>query len=362
MYGHLISVFVVFLNAILRGSRFVQSSVVRNFFGITSQKLQSLQEASDTSKDSNTLPRVTISRNISDGSDNPIESTSNPFPSDDMSSGTMLSMEAKGLAINQQDKWRKLYTNMRVKIKPHEIGVRCYLFEGVISGSEVAAWLIRPELNTSIISTNTSYQNARDRIEACALGQELLNCGLIVSICCGMEGDGEDMGLLENPSSSSTIVSDNSSSYGINPSLNTTLNDDSPYKHMKMHFSDKYGFIYRFRETSATARTVGSYTLFGSVVYINIPEWEYSEGDDEADITTSRDTMGVTIRNNGAITVTRPSEVIQTIDNSTKKGHVEYLVNISHGGDTWQIWKRYEKAFDMSCDNELDLFRRIASL
>ena len=25
------------------------------------------------------------------------------------------------------------------------------------------------------------------------------------------------------------------------------------------------------------------------------------------------------------------------------KGHIEYLVNVSHGGDNWKIWKRYRE-------------------
>lgn len=46
---------------------------------------------------------------------------------------SLVAMEAKGLAINQQFKWRKLYTNLRVKLKPHEIGASlshyfCYFY------------------------------------------------------------------------------------------------------------------------------------------------------------------------------------------------------------------------------------------
>jgi hypothetical protein len=39
---------------------------------------------------------------------------------------SLLAVEARGLASNQQFKWRKLYTGMRVKLKPHEIGVRIH--------------------------------------------------------------------------------------------------------------------------------------------------------------------------------------------------------------------------------------------
>ena len=51
----------------------------------------------------------------------------------DGSKNTLVGMEAKGLAGNQQFKWRKLYTNLRVKLKPHEIGVRfCPSFNALI--------------------------------------------------------------------------------------------------------------------------------------------------------------------------------------------------------------------------------------
>jgi hypothetical protein len=120
---------------------------------------------------------------------------------------------------NQQEKWRKLCFQMKIKLKPQDIAVRCRLFEGVISGGEIASFLMKKTSSSSSSSSattssssakdnqnnsnapsliqtveSTSYiETAKDRLEACKIGQELLSCGLLLVVCAGfIEEEDED--------------------------------------------------------------------------------------------------------------------------------------------------------------------------
>lgn len=287
----------------------MQNLYVRSFFGLssTTDGQQSQPASLDTTgsfMNEIAAPPASISTDI----DHPASDGSNI--------NLMLSSNAS--STNPQDKWRKLYVNMRVKIKPHEIGIRCFLFEGVVSGIEVASWLVRPSYDSS--SSSSSSNPARDRVEACAIGQELLNCGLLATIAWGFEGEGDEI-----RQSSLSLVED------------STM--DSQFVPSK-RFSDQYGYIYRFRESSSTAKTVGSSTLFGAYVKVTIPHYTNAEDDEEAEV-TSRDTL-IAMKSNGVIVVAKSSDA--TGDGNSllakRKGHVEYLVTVEHGGDEWRIWKR----------------------
>lgn len=156
---------------------------------------------------------------------------------------------------NQQEKWRKLVFQMKMKLKPRDIAVRCRHFEGVISGGDIAKFLMYGVNNASTTTTagtssstnantNTNanagtastasanasgatsplpdnnagtgagttsslsptsssatlvvvnnveaYEVARDRFEAIRIGQELLSCGLLRPVSLGFAGDDED--------------------------------------------------------------------------------------------------------------------------------------------------------------------------
>jgi hypothetical protein len=298
---------VVFLNAILRESSFIQNVYVRGFFGLTSKA-----ENPEASGGSSLIKDDLASSPMTTPSDLDMRQTSSQVDGSNIN----LMLSSNATSSNPQDKWRKLYVNMRVKIKPHEIGVRCYLFEGVVSGSEVATWLVRPSNDSS------SSKPARDRIEACAIGQELVNCGLLTAIACGFEGDSDG-------------------DEGRQSSLNAI--EESNLAPPSKRFSDQYGYVYRFRESSATAKAVGSSILFGAYVKVSIPHFTNAEDDEDAELTTSRDTLSVAVKSNGVIAVARPADLSgdgTALLGVKSKGHVEYLVTVEHGGDIWQIWKR----------------------
>ncbi len=61
-----------------------------------------------------------------------------------------------------------------------------------MTGEDIALWLMKadPMVNASAVtSAGAGSRHARDRQEACLIGQELLNCGLIVAVASGMSGN-----------------------------------------------------------------------------------------------------------------------------------------------------------------------------
>lgn len=205
---------------------------------------------------------------------------------------------------NQQEKWRKLFYQMRIKLKPHDIAVRCRLFEGVISGGEIAAWLIR---STSVAEVNVE-QLASNRTEACAIGQELVTCGLLVAVCSGFIDEDHDMHHFEN--------------------------EHEKGAEEAAKFSDMPGHIYRFPLKSGTA---GSWSIFGATISVKIPTMTVA---DESDSKATRDTVVLTI-DNGLLADTELDA--NTPSNATTGGHVKYVIDITHGDDKWQTARRYRE-------------------
>lgn len=275
---------------------------------------------------------------------------------------------------SQQDKWRKLFFHMRVKLKPHDIGVRCRLFEGVISGGEVAGWLMRSTTASltdpapgQASSTQQQYQHARDTHEAINIGQELLSCGLLMAVCSGFEEDDslhrdlEDeealAGLEEGGASvAASATAAGGASSGAS-SAGGAAGEVAPLKNSPhLVFSVMPGYIYRFPMKSSSTGNNGASAVFGANVTISIPD--LTVADDEE--SSKRDTMGFFIFNNGLITNTKADSEVGTAEGggalTPEKGgaaaggfgggaggHVKYLVAIEHGGDKWQTWKRYRE-------------------
>lgn len=168
---------------------------------------------------------------------------------------------------------------------------------------------------------SAQFKHAQDRGEACAIGQELLRCGLLVPICCGNNNDAitqaqnadeerdRDVGYaaiagLPPATSTTSAVSasatggssgDSSAGSGggggdAGDGVATSSSTTGP---IVPSFSDYPYYIYRFPARSATAGGVGSFTLFGAPVSASIPQWAHCEDNEE--VKSSRETVSLTI-------------------------------------------------------------------
>lgn len=254
--------------------------------------------------------------------------------------------EAAELHINSQDRWRKVYVNMRVKLKPKEIAIRCRLFAGVISGDEVTSWLIRNS------ATSHQYQYAGDRTEACAIGQELLNCGLLVPITCGFDSDDifdtNDNIQYDDDGENVMVGNTGCAIGGGDGTIATPHNSTSNNK--EAIFSDVKGYLYRFPERSATVQGVGSFTIFGAPVHVEIPQWAQSEKTDDINVVSSSSANAAQASANDTTNTDDTSTTTSMLSLSvpvppapTQSGHIEYLVVVTHGDDVWQLWKRFRE-------------------
>jgi hypothetical protein len=254
--------------------------------------------------------------------------------------------EAEMTASSQtsgQEKWRKLFMQMRIKLKPHDIGIRCRIFEGVVSGEDVAAWLMR-----TAGSQESSSNFARDRSEACAIGQELLICGLLMNVSAGFAGNDEEEKGDEIASAvkNNPIVTKNTV-----PSFDPTSSCGDYNPTIFSRFSVMPAYIYRFPGKSGTA---GSWSLFGAHVAIKIPTMCLFE--ENENIKPSRDTVGFLVSNNavfaediqvsaaGGDEISGEGVVNSIATSTTSASFVKYFIDVTHGNEnTWQIFRRYKE-------------------
>lgn len=234
---------------------------------------------------------------------------------------------------------------MRVKLKPHDIAIRTRLFVGVISGAEVSTWLMKhycSELVAAALENDAQSSDqpkpAQDRSEACAIGQELVRCGLLVAVCCGNKNDAISQAAAEE---------DRVAEFGI---LQSTIHDDATGKKEAAEtptavaiFSDYPYYIYRFPARSATAGGVGSFTLFGAPVVATIPQWAYFEDNEE--LKSSRETISLVPATavRGPLRSSLMGVGAQLTGSAAGGSHVEYLVVIKHAEEEWEIWKRFSE-------------------
>lgn len=194
----------------------------------------------------------------------------------------------------------------------------------------MSAWLIHSD-NTNE-SEADQYRHARDRFEACAIGQELLDCGLLLPVCAGFideDGDNIDGDNME--------VVDNSASSKPGAAITSLFEE-------KAVFLDMPGYIYRFPLKSGTA---GTWSLFGATVNIKIPIMTLS---DENDNKYTRDTIGFSILDSNMVEG-GTNAALMNINSEDQQGsggnsnsnnavHVKYLIDITHGTDSWQTTRR----------------------
>ncbi len=242
-------------------------------------------------------PKIADNVSISNGSNDTLQDNNN--------TDCFRTMEVVELNINNHDKFRKLFMNMRVKIKPSELAVRLRLFYGVVNGGSICQWLIRTNNSTQL----HSHQHAKDKNEACLIGQELLNCGLISTVSAGYY-----------PMTSNLTVLERSEIY------NSRVNK----------FSDEAGYTYKFPEKITTTGKPGSFTILGTFLSIKIPIWYHNRESNSTDANSENmynNTISVDSSNSNTSGLSSPSE--------SGKSYVEYLIKITHGDDEWEVRQRF---------------------
>lgn len=197
--------------------------------------------------------------------------------------------------------------------------IRCRLFEGVLSGGDITAWLMRSA--TADTAGEVDRHSVIDRTEACSIGQELLDCGLLELVCSGFKDE------------ESELYDDHD---GLIDSADQPDHFQSAFGDRL--FSDMPGFVYRFPGKSGTA---GCWTLFGAPIYVKIPTMTIVE---DSDIRSTRDTTTITLYEPSAGDI----EGGDAPGPSGGNTHVKYVIDITHGGDIWQITRRLLIEFPFS--------------
>ena len=180
---------------------------------------------------------------------------------------------------NGQERWRKLFVNIRVHLKPTAIAIRCRLFEGVLTGADICKWLVQSQ-----------YKYAQDSAEACAIGQELLACSLLIPVTCGHVEDHHSlMGLSDDGydsdegSRSSDYESGRDSDVHAQPPLEPSVATVAavrgtaqqayyidPKSDLALAFSTGAAYLYKYPSKSHTSESIGSFTLLGALSPSNV--------------------------------------------------------------------------------------------
>ena len=71
---------------------------------------------------------------------------------------------------------------------------------------------------------------------------------------------------------------------------------------------------------------------------VSIPQWSHMDGDDNTEATTRESLSASSVT---TTTTTRGTVYAPEGSGTSKGGHIEYLIDISHAGDNWFTWKRY---------------------
>lgn len=115
---------------------------------------------------------------------------------------------------------------------------------------------------------------------------------------------------------------------------------------LMVSFNVSAGFLYRYPVKSTTGMGIGSFTLFGALVTLEIPQFAQREGKDEGD-------AGAGAGGGGGITLReslvalhhhhsqQPDRLEKNMEQSLGgRGRIHYEVVVSHGGDDWAVWRR----------------------
>lgn len=358
----------VFFNSLLRNNHEVNIKIIQDFLNLSTVltifNINNNKESEDKIEDSSsstTALSISTSSNLNNnlhsssttsGGSSPTSSQldTNNSSSSSSSSSSSDQINDEEYKLKLKDKWRRMILNMRIKLKPNDIAVRCRQFEGVVNGSTIVAWLISSEdigasstAPSSTSSASTPFKHAKDRAEAKAIGQELVTCGLVIPVCVGFqneekneddfEGEEDDDNMSYYTSFTSALIN--------NKDKEKDKEKEKEYeKDSLLIFNDSYGYIYRFDVKSDMA---GKWTFFGSNIEIKIPT--YVQDSDNNNI---RETKGFretflfndeeNANNNLSSSVTNTGSYFNTNSSNT---HVKYVIDIKHGTDSWQILRRF---------------------
>lgn len=283
---------------------------------------------------------------------------------------------------SQQERWRKLFTNMRVHLKPTAIAIRCRLFEGVLTGADICKWLVQSQ-----------YKYAQDSAEACTIGQELLACSLLLPVICGYQEDHEDYlcspdgdYLTDNdeedeedcggrnhsdsecdsgreeeggrgrqrqsPRSPGRRIRGTGSAAAANAAITASASVPvviEPTSSMAMAFSTGAAYLYRYSSKSMTSDLIGSSTLLGAFSPANVVVTRWAKREDRSHshalaYRSGAHAAGASTDNNSSNAVAglfELGEVEKQLEANTEgQGFIHYEVAVKHQNDAWSVWRR----------------------
>jgi hypothetical protein len=281
----------VYIQALLRSPQYVCLECVREFMLLDVHGIPKPRtDSADFQTLTNTNPNLSVrgfgevaSRHVDNGHHS-----------------SMLSAEAAQKESHaQKDKWRKVFMQMRIKLKPKAIAVRCRQFNGVISGEEVKDWLVH------YVCADDLGTNPMD------VGKEFLTSSLILPVTCGYHERKDDVTEEE---------------------YRMMLRSDMPQ--FEPIFEVATSFIYKFPSRSATSMQ-GSCVLFGGGnTHAGVPVHSFTK-EKKSRIQNEQHEHDVQL-----------SDCIKSedLDDHNKDGKAVYRVNVLHAEESWHVW-RFDKDF-----------------
>ena len=277
----------------------------------------------------------------------------------------------EGLGEGEKDKelWRKLYTRLRVSVKPHDAAIKVRFYEGVVCGSDVLTWLQ---------GQGYSEQEATD------VGENLARVGYLRGITRGyapLSDDGSSKTLIESLQSTaaSSVSGGDGAKEGDDDAEEKEKEGDlhPPYSEMASHALAKMGisidetntangtsvgdekekgdeqeydhhnvdarfcalpfYLYKFQAKSNTSSAgLAHGTLLGSPLVVTVPSFEKVSHTDDDGGTHGNANQHVTGKKNK-----KKKNKGNGANKSTHEEVVMYTVACQMADCTWSISKRF---------------------
>ncbi len=213
------------------------------------------------------------------------------------------------------------------------------MFEGVINGADICKWLVQCQ-----------YKFAQDSAEACIIGQELVNSGLLHAVSCGFDMSHLYADTAYGYDSDEEQYDDVSKSVINSPKIEDILErpesgacfEVGPSSTVAMQFSTAPGYLYRYPSKSSTSDGVGSYSLLGAMVNVCINRWAKREAtlapisSVPTEKVSLRESLGMLMMAGGDAESERQLEA-----NTEGQGYIHYEIVAKHHNDEWTVWRRY---------------------
>lgn len=109
-----------------------------------------------------------------------------------------------------------------------------------------------------------------------------------------------------------------------------------PGSPVAMTFSTADGFLYRYPSKSHTSEGVGSFTLLGAMITVEVKRWakrDDMEGGKKNKEVAETNAFGFAIADYGGVEK-------QLEANTEGQGYIHYELVVRHHNDEWALWKR----------------------